>query len=255
MTDPRDIVHRPAPEGFTTRYGGDADQVIEWFPPDGPATATVVFLHGGFWRAQWDRAHVRPLCHALTAAGYVVASVEYRRTGGGGGYPATFDDVAAGIGAVAAEVARGHAPGPIVLSGHSAGGQLALWAARPGLVPALDGRLAGVAALAPVSDLERCHTLDLDDGAVDALLGGGPADNPAGYADADPIRHEPPTRVALVHGTQDQRVPVDMSRHYAARYGARLHELPGIEHFGLIDPLSTAWPAVEASITFVLTGA
>jgi pimeloyl-ACP methyl ester carboxylesterase len=57
----------------------------------------------------------------------------------------------------------------------------------------------------------------------------------------------------VVHGDLDDRVPVELGRDYvtaALRAGAsaRLVELPGVEHFGLIDPLSPAWPAVLAAL-------
>ena len=59
----------------------------------------MIIIHGGFWLAEWDRMHARPMAAALADAGYVVGSVEYRRIGspGGGGWPGTFDDIAAAI--------------------------------------------------------------------------------------------------------------------------------------------------------------
>ena len=53
----------------------------------------LVALHGGFWREQYDRRGLRPLAVALRALGRVVVLPEYRRTGGRGGWPATFDDI------------------------------------------------------------------------------------------------------------------------------------------------------------------
>ena len=65
----------------------------------------------------------------------------------------------------------------------------------------------------------------------------------------------PAAPVIAVHGTQDDRVPVEVSRSYVAAMTAagagqqvRLVELPGVEHFGLIDPLSAAWPAVLGAV-------
>ena len=52
-------------------------------------------------------------------------NLEYRRVGSGGGWPATFDDVAAGIDLLAdldVDTTR------VVAIGHSAGGHLAVWA-------------------------------------------------------------------------------------------------------------------------------
>jgi acetyl esterase/lipase len=215
----------------------------------------VLFLHGGFWRHQWDRAHTGPLAADLAARGYAVATAEYRRTGGAGGWPATFDDVETAVRTVPS-LAAAAAPGVmdldrVVLAGHSAGGHLALWAAdrtRHG---------GGVVALAPVSDLRSAFELDLDGGAVRALLGGGPADVPERFAAADPMAFGPlPGRVVVLHGVLDAQVPAEMSRRFVAAAQAAgtdvvLHELADIEHFGVIDPASGAWSAVLAAIAAV----
>jgi hypothetical protein len=57
----------------------------------------------------------------------------------------------------------------------------------------------------------------------------------------------------LVHGTADAAVPVAVSRAYRAAAAAAgdavdLAELDGVDHFGLIDPGSLAWPTVEAAL-------
>ncbi|HEX6871893.1 MAG TPA: alpha/beta hydrolase, partial [Micromonosporaceae bacterium] len=182
--DSREVLSRPAPEpDATMAYGGLPDQVAEVrFPVgDGRPKAVVVFLHGGFWRDAYDRIHTRPLSVGLADAGYLVVTPEYRRTGAaGGGWPDTFADVAAAVAAVPALLTNLGVPVdvPIVVAGHSAGGQLALWVASAEAgraYPAMAAvSLAGVVALAPVADLRAAHELDLDQGAVAALLGGGP---------------------------------------------------------------------------------
>ncbi len=214
-------------------YGAEPDNVADVYLPGGvPELPLVVFLHGGFWRAAWDRTHARPLAADLAARGYPVAIPEYRRTGApGGGWPGTFDDVRAAVATLPELVGL---PGPPLLAGHSAGGHLALWVASR--VPA-----RGVLALAPVTDLTAAYRLDLDAGAVAALLGGAPEEYPDRYAEADPV--PPPVPVTVLHGTADAQVPVAMSRSYADR-GVTLRELPDADHFGLIDPLDAAWPTV-----------
>ncbi len=231
------MLTRPAPPpDRVVRYGDLPEHVADVYGGAGPL---VIFLHGGFWMAEYDRTHTRPLAADLAGRGYTVALPEYRRVGqAGGGWPGTGDDVAAAVGAVPGLL--GHR-GPVVLAGHSAGGHLALWAAATG--PAYP-----VLALAPVCDLGLGFDLDLDGGAVRRLLGGGPDDVPERYAAADPMALPAVARAVLVHGDADDRVPIEMSRRYAAAQGAELVELPGVEHFALIDPLSAAWPVVVAAL-------
>jgi dipeptidyl aminopeptidase/acylaminoacyl peptidase len=141
------------------------------------------------------------------------------------------------------------APAPPILVGHSAGGHLALYVAAH--APEAVG---GVLALAPVADLAEAYRLDLDGGAVAALLGGGPADVPDRYAAADPAALVPVrTRIVVMHGTLDRQVPAGISRSWvaaarAAGTPASLVELADCEHFGLIDPDSAAWPQVVAAL-------
>ncbi|NGO69749.1 alpha/beta hydrolase, partial [Streptomyces boncukensis] len=149
----------PVPPERQERYGPHPSQVIDLYGTDA-AGPRIVVLHGGFWREQWDRTHLTPFAAALAGRGFPVALVEYRRVGGDGGWPATAEDVAAAL---------RHLGGPAgALVGHSAGGQLALWAAAQG-----EHTAARAVVVAPVADLARAHELRLSDGAVAAFLGGG----------------------------------------------------------------------------------
>jgi acetyl esterase/lipase len=262
VPDPREVLTRPAPPpDLTLRYGPHPCHLIDVrLPPSRPA-GLVVMLHGGFWRSEYDRTHTGPMTSALAAEGYVVAIPEFRRTGplseegGGGGWPNTFDDVAAALDAVPGLLAP-YTSSPPVVVGHSAGGHLALWSAtRQAVSPhaAVSPRAAvspcAVVSLAGCADLVMCSELGLDEGATDLLLGGTPDQVPDRYALADPARlPKPAAPVTLLHGTADDRVPIEVSRSYAARTGAVLHELPGVDHFALIDPLSPAWPHVLSAL-------
>jgi pimeloyl-ACP methyl ester carboxylesterase len=261
--DPRDVLTRPSsPPDFTLRYGEHSDQVADVRVPGIHDAPLVIFIHGGFWQAAYDRSHAGPLAADLVERGYAVATIEYRRVGQpGGGWPGTFSDVAAAIAAVpdllAKELAhRGQPPVNVdrpILAGHSAGGQLALWYAA--VAP---DAVRGVLALAPVADLIAAQRLGLGDDAVLGLLGGAPDALPDRYASADPMAHLPlkvPT--VIVHGVDDDRVPIELARDYtaaAARTGddTTLVELAGVEHFAVIDPLSAAWPAVLDALRTVV---
>jgi acetyl esterase/lipase len=260
--DPRELVTRPAsPPDFTVAYGDDPEQIADVrMPPRGvEARPMVVYVHGGFWTAEWDRAHSAPLATALAPLGYPVASLEYRRVGqSGGGWPGTFNDVATGVAelpelvAVAVAERGGVAPDTTrpILVGHSAGGHLALWVARR-LGPS---GTRGVAALAPLANLTTAYELGLGDGAVASLLGGGPLDVPELYAAADPSANLPLTVPAvIVHGDLDAEVPVEIGVDFAiasvsAGDDTRMVRLSNVEHYALIDPQSPVWPQVTGAI-------
>lgn len=233
------VLSRPAPEPpRTVAVGDDPDQVMDLWPDGGPGRPLVVLVHGGFWRPRFDRMHLRPMAAALNALGLPVASLEYRRVPGDP--DATVADVLAGLRAARAVA------GPVVAVGHSAGGHLVLHAAavEPSLVRA-------TVPLAPVADLALADAENLGEGAVRAYLG-GPA---AGRTDLDPAAGPPPPGpVTIVHGDTDDRVPPAVSRSYAGRHpSVRLVELPGCDHFAVVDPLSAAWETVTREILAAAT--
>lgn len=230
------------------RYGAGRSRFGELFLPagDGPHPVAVV-LHGGFWRRRYDATLMEPLCRDLAAAGWAAWNLEYRRLGllAGGGWPETFEDVAAGIDSL--ERLPGLDLGTVVAVGHSAGGQLALWAAareRPTV------RVTHVVSQAGVVDLREAARLRLSRDAAATLLGGSPERRPGRYAAASPLERLP-LRVPqlLVHGEEDAIVPVSMSLRYhdaalAAGDPVELAVLPGAGHYEHLDPDSDAWAAV-----------
>jgi pimeloyl-ACP methyl ester carboxylesterase len=153
---------------------------------------------------------------------------------------ATFADLSRVLSQAARQVDSHN--GRVVLIGHSAGGHLALWASAAQVCPTLTGTLA----LAPVADLMLAHRLGLGNGAVLRFLGVEPASRP----DADPGRMTAPmTPTTLMHGLEDDSVPVSLSESYLATHpGARLITVAGAGHFALIDPRAAAWGRVLAEL-------
>ena len=129
-------------------------------------------------------------------------------------------------------------------------GHLALWLAGrhrlPGGVPGAAPRVRPVAAVsqAGVCDLERAWSDDLGGGAVAGLLGSF-EEAPERYAAASPAALAPlGVPQLLVHGAEDEVVPVTQSRDQVARDAqAELVELAGADHFDVIDPAHAAWAA------------
>lgn len=236
MTEDRSVLSREAREpDDQLQYGDYPEQVVDvWHAKD--SRPTIVFIHGGFWRPEYDRTHARPLGEALADEGWPVASIEYRREPGQPNR--TAEDVRDALDRLPdlMDLQAG-----FVLTGHSAGGHLALWAAAT-FNPV---RLRGVVALAPVADLLMADQLGLDKTAVQDFLGGGVRN------DLDPTHLPAPIMpVAIIHGTADQRVPIALSESYVTAHPtARLVAVEGIGHYELIDPLSEAWPHVTAEIT------
>lgn len=232
------------------RYGEHPRQVADLHRPVGAGPfAVVVVLHGGYWQPPYTKLIMRPLCVDLVRRGYAAFNVEYRRLGReGGGWPQTFEDVAnaidhladAGVRDVRLDLAR------VTLLGHSAGGQLALWAAGrpelPGDAPGAAPKVAAtrVLALAPVCDLERAGR------PAHELLGGPPSAVPERWRQADPMRRIPlGVPVGLVHATGDRTVSVQRSRAYVSAAQAAGAEVVLSEtrggHRDVIDPGSAAW--------------
>ena len=263
-----DLLDLPVPRADQRiAYGPLPQQFGDLYLPEGAAPqALVLALHGGFWREKYDLAHFGHLCAGLARAGFAVYSVEYRRIGQeGGGYPGTLQDVSLAA-ELLPELERRFslAEGRVVALGHSAGGQLALWlAGRQGAdmkSPVHGPRLplAGLVALAPVSDLAEASRLDLGKGVVREFIGGAPADQPERYAAASP-RSLLPLGVPqiVVHGTEDDTVPYALSEAYVNEAQARgdraeLRTLQGLGHFEPIDPRSAAWPEVLDAVRSVI---
>ena len=228
-------------------YGDHPSQVIDVRTPDARgrrddtpdrgARGTVVLVHGGWWRQRHDRHLMDPLADDLVARGWSVANLEFRRTDGDGGWPVTLDDVVAALDRLADRV--GH--GPPVLVGHSSGGHLALLAARTRPV-------AGVVALAPITDVAACADAGLGEDGVAAFLGVDPRGAPGLVRASSPRENLPIGRpVLVVHGVADERVPVGQSDDFvaAARAAGDDVDLVRVEgdHFLVIDPTSAAWDA------------
>ncbi len=186
----------PSLPTLVARYGVDPQQMGELRLPRGKGPFPVaVVIHGGCWDAtRGDLRDTAPLAEALAARGIATWNIEYRRTGTpGGGWPGTFEDVAAATDHLAV-LARTQPLdlGHVAMVGHDVGAQLALWvAARPKLDDAIAGAMAvkpvtAVAIDGPGVDAQRCGET-----AATRLMGGTPAEKPEAYALASPQAHLP----------------------------------------------------------------
>ena len=235
----RDVLTRPERHSYGPARSQRADLYVP--PGDGPHPV-VVLLHGGYWRSRYGKSLMRGLAGDLARRGFAAWNVEYRRVGRHrGGWPMTFEDVGTAIDLLA-EAGDGRLDLDAVdVVGHSAGGQLAIWAAareEPG-VP-----VRRVVVQSAVLDMVRAGA------PAHEFLGGTPDEVPERFAAADPMQLIPLGRPTLVvHGAEDETVPVKRARlfHEAAKAAGDPVELvepsPG-HHRVHIDPRSDAWKVV-----------
>ncbi len=222
-------------------YGRHPDQ-HGWLhlPETSPSTRRplITLIHGGFWRQVWTAALMEPLAHAFTLRGYAVWNLEYRRVGGGGGYPLTEEDLLAGM-TLQALHALPSIPKTTVLVGHSAGGYCALR-----LGAALRKRhdsmhVAGIVSLAGVLDTNEALACGIGNGAVREY-----------FEALQELPHPLPSPIQdlplgiprlLASGVDDDTVPMEQSERYcaaAASIGETCDVLfkPHVSHYDVIDP-------------------
>src|SRR5438132_9710416 len=238
----------PPPADARLRYGADPNQFGDLRVPKSKGPFPVVMnIHGGFWRAKYDLAHAGHLCAALTAKGVATWNLEYRRVGNAGaGWPGIFEDIVNGYRFISQNANRHNLDSQrMAVTGHSAGGQLALCLA------ARETSVKNVVSLAGVIDLQQAWELHLSNNAVVEFLGGPPEQVPEHYAEADPMRLGiSKARQCVIHGNVDDIVPPHFSRKYyekKKKQGEDIHllEIEKAGHFELIDPRSAAWPRIE----------
>jgi len=272
-----DLTRTPAPKA-TRRiaYGPATNQVIDLWLPEGPGPFPVVLmLHGGCWRASIANLGIMNyIAGDLRRRGVAVWNIEYRGVDQpGGGYPGTFQDVAA-----AADALRQAAPDlhleldHVVAVGHSAGGHLALWLAARRRLPASSPLhaddplpIAAVVSLGGLADLAAVRELKDDAGCgaavVDAMSGRAAGRSGDVYADTSPAALLPlGVPQLLVQGDLDPVSPPYVGWEYRAKARkrgerVRVIVIPATGHAELIAPRSAAWVLEALAIQAYARGA
>lgn len=239
----------PAPV-IVYSYGADRNQRAELRVPQGTGPFPVaVLLHGGCWDAKGGELRdTAPLAAALTARGIATWNIEYRRLGNaGGGYPGTFEDVAA-----ATDFLTGLAAAPgmaldlsrVAVIGHDSGAHLALWlAARPKLHDPIAGAMTvkpitvvaidGVGSLISWADRDAALC---GRSVIAPFMGGSPREGAAAYALASPEVQLPlGVHQILIQGTW---LAMDSYARSALASGDTVIKLApgGADHGNLIRP-------------------
>lgn len=227
---PRDAALREAPLYFYPAYG---DAPTAERPP-----RAVVFFFGndmGFWYP-----HQR-LAERLHREGYAVVGFDVKRVLDGLPEGPTRDSVyLARVDSLLtrARAALGASDRPLVLAGHSIGGELALWTAAHLRSPALETRLVGVVSLSPG---QRGHLLTT----LADVRGDEPREPGSFATDSQVAQIAPRVHVAIVRGEYDKFRYADPGLVAA---GARLFLVPGQHHS--LKGVASAAPVVRAALRY-----
>lgn len=220
-------------------YGEEQPQLqygLLWLPDnvseEAPAPL-VIFIHGGCWLNEYTIEHSLPLTSALAAAGYAVWSLEYRRTGDpGGGWPGTFADILAGIKYITEASDYPIARDRFVLTGHSAGGHLALLA---GTQTPTATAVIGLAAITDIAAYARgsnsCEAV------TSAFMGAEPDAAPVSYRAANPAALTLHPNTLLMQGDRDVIVPLAQTLTSARD----VYRQAGAGHFDWVHPGTVAF--------------
>lgn len=223
-------------------YGDDAREVVEIFLPEGTPEGLVVFVHGGYWRA-FGPADWSHLAAGAIARGWAVAMPGYRLAPDVRISTIT-RSVATGIAAAAAEVV-----GPIIMTGHSAGGHLVtrmLCDDRP-LDADVLARVAWVMPISGLFDLRPFLRTELN-GVLGLDIGEARAESPALR---EVVEGVPPVHVWV--GADERPEFVRQSALLANVWAGLGVEValtvePGRHHYNVIDGLTQSDSALVRAL-------
>lgn len=221
---------------------------LRWTTQQTPPKARVIYVHGGCWLSEFDHTHADSFVSYLGENGFDAWTLEYRRTGAtGGGWPTSLLDVQQGIKAIMGD----DTVTPTVIIGHSAGGHLALLAARSEWYKQTP---VATVALAPITDMVAyaMGKNSCQQGTV-PFMGAAPHEQPDAYRNASPSSWDFSDRLVwILQGIDDIIVP----KEHANVLGAESLLLPSVGHFDwlmidsvaqrkLMDVLKTALTTLE----------
>lgn len=228
------------------RYGEHPSQVGDIYLPEGDCKGIVCFFHGGLWKMPYDRFQANEIATKLTAMGYCVWNVEYRRVGEPKRtWNDTFQDAVSSIRYLNTlkDKYQNINLDNVIVAGHSAGGHLAIWLSTQ----EIGVKCTKFIGLAPILDLKMAYHENAGSGSISHLLEGSPEDYPERYKETSPIEMLGLTgNQIILHGIEDEAVPIEWSRNYVetAKEREKIVELIEIEncsHMDFIDSKSIAF--------------
>ncbi|MCR9127466.1 MAG: alpha/beta hydrolase [Rhodobacteraceae bacterium] len=221
----------------TVAYGAGPRELMDVMEPSAKAAAgTLVFVHGGFWRIT-DKSTWSHLAAGALARGWRVAMPSYTLCP-----DARISQITGQIAGAVTQIAA-RSPGPLALTGHSAGGHLvARMITGDVLADGVRARISRVMPIAPLADLRPLIETSMN---ADLRL------DPAEAASESPVlqRPDPAVAVHVVVGADDRPVFVQQARDLARAWSVKLSVVAKRHHFDVIEALEDAESALLAELT------
>lgn len=239
------------PAGVTNArisYGAAPQQFAELRLPQGKGPFPVIaILHGGCWVSYADASYMERVAAGLTEHGYASWNVEYRRaTDPGGGWPNTFEDAEHGVTALRDAAAKYPLDlRRVVVIGHSAGGQLALYVGSRLKWPAIS--LAGIVDMAAYAKRGPAGCAE----GVSEVMGGTQKQHPERYAKVSPVELLPlDIPQILIWGERDNIAPEGLFIQYEKRadHVVEIIRVPGAGHHDFGAAQGPAWDAILKAV-------
>lgn len=222
---------RAAAEGFRAQarceldlpYGEHPREVFDLFHPERSSLGLIIFVHGGYW-IRCSKDDFSHLAAGPLARGWSVALPSY---------PLAPDrrlrEIGFSVRAAVDQIAR-RVAGPVVLAGHSAGGQLVLRLGCRKTRVEMRDRIARIVAISPVADLRPLMRTSM---------------NEALRIDEDEAKRESPVlrrkkrgvEVTAWVGADERPAFLEQAEAMAKAWDAEHVVDPGRHHFDVIEGL------------------
>lgn len=206
-------------------YGVGERHWFDLFLPEGDPRGLVLFIHGGYWLAFGPRDFSH-LAAGPVAAGWAVAMPAYTLAPAAS-LPEMTAEIRGALGAAAERIA-----GPIVVTGHSAGGHLSarMATADIGLPGEVVERIARVVPISPLSDLRPLMETAMNrDLRIDAAM--ARAESPA------LLQPRPGVPVHVWVGGIERPRFLDQARRLGNAWSCPVTVEPDRHHFNVIEGL------------------
>jgi arylformamidase len=219
-------------------YGPGERNKWDIFPANDPKAPCLVFIHGGYWQvAASGRQIYSCLAEGVLARGWSAALPGYTLAPTAS-LTQIVQEVRSSLDWLAAEGGTHGVAGPIILSGHSAGGHLtAMVLDHPSVRAGL--AIAGIYELGPIRDTYLNERLKLADEEIAAL---------------SPLRLSGVSKpLAITYGTAELPALVRDSREYHA-HRAQSHlpgsliPIPKANHFTILEELRSPTGALTRTV-------